>query len=220
MELSYDSLKALHRNNREAPGFLQSTSLRIHRALSWLQRSEQCDDADGQFIFLWVSFNAAYARDLTLHPDLSERKNQVQFLRRLLQLDTEKRFEWLLCDQLPETVTSIIENQYIYGPYWEFCSGNPHFQEWRSTFQNFQIAGQMSLTHRTVPKLLSLVFRNLYVLRNQMVHGSSTWNGGTNRQQVEDGAELMAYLVPIAILTMLENGEEDWGEAAYPVVCG
>ena len=37
-------------------------SLRLHRALSWLNRAEQlADDPDSQFIFLWIAFNAAYA---------------------------------------------------------------------------------------------------------------------------------------------------------------
>mgnify|MGYP003610388203 FL=1 len=36
----------------------------MHRALSWLEKAEQSDDLDSRFIFLWISFNAAYAKDL------------------------------------------------------------------------------------------------------------------------------------------------------------
>ena len=34
------------------------------------------------------------------------------------------------------------------------------------------------------------VFDRLYVLRNQLVHGGSTWNSGINRTQVRDGAAI------------------------------
>lgn len=38
-------------------------TLRMHRALSWLQRAEAAgDDHDVGFICLWIAFNAAYAR--------------------------------------------------------------------------------------------------------------------------------------------------------------
>ena len=40
-------------------------TLRMHRALSWLQRAETAgDDDDVAFICLWIAFNAAYAQDL------------------------------------------------------------------------------------------------------------------------------------------------------------
>lgn len=55
-------LKQRHRAEREQ--YHPNLSLRVHRALSWLQRSEMQDELDGQFIFLWIAFNAAYATDI------------------------------------------------------------------------------------------------------------------------------------------------------------
>ena len=37
--------------------------LRVYRALSWLEKSEQVSDEDSCFIFLWIAFNAAYAKE-------------------------------------------------------------------------------------------------------------------------------------------------------------
>ena len=55
--LNYSQLKNRHRQLREqAPTNL---TLRVHRALSWLQRAEMAEDEDGQFIFLWIACNAA-----------------------------------------------------------------------------------------------------------------------------------------------------------------
>ena len=40
-------------------------TLRMHRALSWLQRADAAgDDDDVAFVCLWIAFNAAYAQDL------------------------------------------------------------------------------------------------------------------------------------------------------------
>ncbi len=65
---TFKTLKARHREIRdELP---QNMSLRIHRALSWLDCAEQKDDDDSKFIFLWIAFNAAYGgrvQVFTLH---------------------------------------------------------------------------------------------------------------------------------------------------------
>lgn len=56
--LTFAALKQKQRAIRE--GFPQPLSLRVHRALSWLGRSEaETSDADVRFILLWVGFNSA-----------------------------------------------------------------------------------------------------------------------------------------------------------------
>ena len=65
-------------------------------------------------------------------------------------------------------------------------------------------------------KILSTIFSRLFVLRNQIFHGGSTYNGQLNRQQVEDGGALLSYLIPIILTVMMENPNEDWGDIAYP----
>ncbi|RLA40362.1 MAG: hypothetical protein DRR42_25985, partial [Gammaproteobacteria bacterium] len=58
--LNHHNLKTRQRETRD--NFPESLSLRVHRALSWLNRAEQeTKDHDARFIFLWVAFNAAYA---------------------------------------------------------------------------------------------------------------------------------------------------------------
>ena len=58
--MTYQELKDRQRQERETHG--EFLGIRIHRALSWLNRAEQCaDDSDSHVIFLWIAFNAAYA---------------------------------------------------------------------------------------------------------------------------------------------------------------
>ena len=69
---SFAALKEKQRDIREA--FPSDHGLRIHRALSWLDRAEQAnDDHDAAFIFYWISFNAAYAQDRIEHVPVGER---------------------------------------------------------------------------------------------------------------------------------------------------
>ena len=60
------------------------------------------------------------------------------------------------------------------------------------------------------------MFDRLYVLRNQILHGGSTWNGSLNRMQVQAGALIMAFLVPLFVDLMLEHPIADWGSPYYP----
>ena len=58
--LTFFDLKQKQRNIRSS--FSPDLGLRVHRCLSWLDRAEQAgEDQDATFIFLWISFNAAYA---------------------------------------------------------------------------------------------------------------------------------------------------------------
>lgn len=81
-------IKARRRAERHAHH--PNLALRVHRALSWLHRAEQlgrADDQDGQFIFLWIAFNAAYATEIHERYRLSERATFRGFLQKLVDLD-------------------------------------------------------------------------------------------------------------------------------------
>jgi hypothetical protein len=61
--MDYNLLKLRHRAERAH--YSHHVSLRVDQTLSWLYRSESCEiDLDGQLVFLWVAFNAAYAHEL------------------------------------------------------------------------------------------------------------------------------------------------------------
>jgi len=55
-----DALKAKLKQSQELHS--EPSRIRLHRAISWLARSEkETGDSDAQIIFLWIAFNAAYA---------------------------------------------------------------------------------------------------------------------------------------------------------------
>ena len=73
-------------------------TLRMHRALSWLQRAEAAGtDDDVAFVCLWIAFNAAYAQDLGSQVDnASERQTFRNFVDQVCQLDAEKSLSQLV----------------------------------------------------------------------------------------------------------------------------
>ena len=102
--MSYQQLKDRQRAERHA--WPENLGLRVHRALSWLHRAEQLqgnDDVDGQFILLWIAFNAAYATDIDEKYRESEQQTFRAFVEKLDTLDAgHKRFEHLMWVNVPD----------------------------------------------------------------------------------------------------------------------
>jgi hypothetical protein len=69
MGIDYNTLK--NRQRQERDNYPDNLGLRVHRALSWLNRAEQEGDPDSRFIFLWIAFNAAYATAIRVLLDKS-----------------------------------------------------------------------------------------------------------------------------------------------------
>ncbi len=215
--MSYDALKARHRAEREA--WPQPLSLRVHRALSWLNRAElETEDDDARFVFLWIAFNAAYANEIPDRHKFTEQGLFQAFLGRLVDSDEEQRLYQLLWREFPTSVRMLIDNQYVFQPFWDFHNGKPGAEDWQAEFDRSKAAAHHALGRQDTLKVLGIVFNRLYTLRNQVVHGGATWNGSVNRSQMKQGADLLGKLVPTVIWLMMERPEGVWGEACYPVV--
>ena len=214
---TYEALKAYHRAER-AGWQNESLSLRVHRALSWLQRAEQVDqDPDSHFIFLWISFNAVYANETPKTYEISESEMFNRFLEKLCELDQDRALNELIWTRYSGAIRVLLENRFVFGPFWAHQSGSISVEEFETRFRRHKTAAHAALAGNT-PKLLSNLFSNLYTLRNQLLHGGSTWNSGVNREQVRVGAQILGDLVPVIIEIMMRNPATLWGEPKYPVV--
>lgn len=61
------------------------------------------------------------------------------------------------------------------------------------------------------------VFERVYVLRNQIVHGSAKYGSGANRGSVEPAVSVLRELVPLfRTLVRDSDADKDWGELPYP----
>jgi hypothetical protein len=189
----------------------------MHRALSWLKCAENKEnDPDHQFISLWISFNACYADDISSYYTDTEKVRLKRFVNKLVQYDPEKRFYNLLWQKFSGPVRLLIENRYVYKPFWDFQ--RKETRQWEPQFQKSVADANHFLAKNKVPELLEVVLDRLYVLRNQIVHGGATYKSRANRSQVRDGCNMLKLLMPVIIEIILDNSNEDWGKVYYPVV--
>jgi hypothetical protein len=213
----FAALKTRHRAERDSQH--PNLSLRVHRALSWLQRAEQLDeDVDGRFIFLWIAFNAAYATEIDERYRASEQATFRAFLQKLISLDGRARFESLVWTQFPGAIRTLLDNPYVFQDFWNHQKGELSELAWKERFDTANRAARSALGSRDTVTVLSVVMNRTYTLRNQLVHGGATWQSEVNRAQVRDCVNLLAQLVPLIIETMMDNPLTLWGDACYPVV--
>lgn len=214
--LTHAALKERQRALRD--GFPVPLTLRVHRALSWLGRAErETEDGDVRFILLWVGFNAAYAGDVARALD-GEREHFRAFFATLLRFDADSRLYDAIWQRFPHEIRLLVNNRYVFAPFWQHHNGTPGYEDWAARFEASQRRMRTALAQQDTPTILSILFDRLYVLRNQLVHGGATWNSDVNRDQVRDGAALLGTLLPILIDLMMDHPAHDWPMPHYPVV--
>jgi hypothetical protein len=112
----------------------------------------------------------------------------------------------------------LLANLYVFHPFWQHHNGVQGHADWAERLERSRAAIGHALRDHDTAKILAILFDRLYVLRNQLVHGGSTWNSEVNRAQVRDGAALLGCLLPIFIDLMMDNPRHEWPKPTYPVV--
>ena len=212
----FDELKRRHRAERDDQH--GNLSLRVHRALSWLKRAEMADDADGQFIFLWVAFNAAYGNEIDGEQGRTQQQAFLQFLKKLQELDEKGLLNSLVWQEFTGSIRVLLDNRYVFASFWEWQKGNLDEATWQERFRKGKADANHALASQDAANVLAIVLRRTYVLRNQLVHGGATWNSQINRPQVKDCVQLLGKLVPTVLEIMMNHPDTLWGDASYPVV--
>lgn len=215
MPIQHKVLKTRQRAERD--GWPEFLSMRVHRALSWLDRAERCRDEDGRFIFLWIAFNAAYANEMGEYR-LTESEVFAQFLNRLADLDEQERLAEVIWQQYAGPIRLLLDMKQLFQPFWDHQNGLESGADWEARFRRARQAAHRALAQHRTGDVLGVIFSRLYTLRNQLVHGGATWNSQTNRNSIRDANAIMSVLVPIVITIMMDNARVHWGEARYPVV--
>ena len=211
------NLKEKQRSLRE--GFSDSLGLRVHRSISWLQRAaREGNDPDAAFVFLWIAFNSAYSQDMGIAYHVSEKGRFKSFLSTLLSFYQDDQIYHLVWTRFPHEIRLILENQYVFGPFWNHQNGVEGYDDWVDKLDASVKKAKIALSEKNTERVLNELFDRLYVLRNQIIHGGSTWAGAINRAQVRDGAEILGSLIPVFVDLMMDNPLHPWKEPIFPVV--
>ena len=201
---SLKSLKARHETVAdELPVNLQT---RTRRALSWLDRAQmERDDPDAAFIFYWIALDAACAgRWLGKPPTRADFKNLFQQAADADGLDAIR--DCILADDdLSDAILEVVANPYAFEPFWDYFNGTSASpDDWQGRLLKDVERVSVDLDNGNVAESLAILFKRLYVVRNQLILGEATWNRYVNRSQVEAGAEILASIVPALVALMMD----------------
>lgn len=156
--LTAAELKDRHRQIRDQEP--EALRLRIHRALSWLIRSEQeHTDPDLRFVLQWIALNAAYAREFGREE--TERMRAKAFLDTLVGLDAQKRLHQALFQQFTGPIRTLIDNKFTFEPFWTAMRTHDASNRWEEGFANSKKAAFAAVMQGDTTKVLGIVFDRL-----------------------------------------------------------
>jgi hypothetical protein len=135
-----------------------------------------------------------------------------------LKGECEKRLADLVWTQFPGPIRGLLDNKFLYRDFWNAHNGRLPPEAWKPRFEATKAHTNKALGRGDTLAVLGITLDRIYTLRNQLVHGGSTWNGTVNREQVRDCARFMAALVPVIIEIMMDHPRTVWSGAVYPVV--
>lgn len=193
------------------------TSIRFHRACSWLAEAEkldQVDHADQILLYQWIAFNALYGQwDQTTLEPTPDRRSWQQFLTRIHALDQSQHLVAVLQDHKP-LVLCILEDEYLSQFFWqaptEHTAGRS--RTGRHKALSWYVEGRWL-------NILEQVVARIYLLRCQLAHGASTYGSRLNRTALKHCTTMLGWLLPAFLQVWIDHGaDEDWGSMCYPPI--
>ena len=188
--------------------------LRLQRAISWLdgaQRVERCAGGEvvsAQFIFFWIGFNALYARNF--HESADSKPEEIQHIKLIKEyfdniLDSKDAKNHIR-DVIDSNISTEEINKLTKGRLGLFVQSNFFKKYYKMKKRGNWIKEQLTKL-RLRPKarkqdtreLLDILFECLCVLRNQLMHGGSTWDSKLNKEQLSIGIKIIQCLLPVFI---------------------
>ena len=200
---------------------------RIRRAESWLKLSNRSKSEDERFIFLWIAFNAAYGNeipdDTNIDAKTPEKERFAEFVDKIVERDREGAIKKTLLETFSGPVRILLKNKFVFGPFWEWVQERKRDDGWLTKLKKRNKQAFEALGKGNVAGVLQEVLARLYVLRNQMVHGGTTFYDGWGREQVMDGSRIMKTLMPLVLQIMKDDIKKHpdskvWGKLNYPRV--
>jgi hypothetical protein len=178
-----------------------AVKIRAHRARSWMARGRILfanGDLDGAFIFYWIGFNSLYGKDRH-QPNLSiaieegnlqvaRRAREFRSFLHLVEKLGKERLELVLSRRKFQVIVrSLLDDVYLNEGAWRkwaehgLVSPRDRQRAWVAVSSN-----RLDVDR---------IFERLYVLRNQIFHGSSTDRSRANRRSLQHGVPVLGAFV-------------------------
>ena len=195
----------------------QSLIDRVRRSLSWLRRATEVSDEDlpPRFVDLWIALNALYGQARYAKDFESRDKEDFgEFVQRLAELRSGQSQLGQLINRKHVQIQAreLIQNKHLWNEWW-----GKKLDKYRERSGKRLVQFEKSLKNDDAAAFLSHLFERLQVLRNQIVHGSSSASTRKSRDALYPAILLLEEIVPEFIQLMIREGQGiDWPPVPYP----
>lgn len=212
--LEQERQKRFPHGNRPTSWEEQSIADRIRRSLSWLERAALTPrrDKPPRFVDLWIALNALFGVKPFPVPD--ERRHFRNFVRRLSRIDTSCNFLVPSMSQgrIQDLALVLVGEPHLWKEFWQ-----KKVEELNKNRKAGLSEVRASLREKDAVNFYMCVFERLYVLRNQIFHGSSSAITKKSKDALKPAIEFLEEAIPTFIRVMLRCGSgRDWPAIPYP----
>lgn len=150
----------------------QSLADRVRRCLSWMKRAIELtpEDTPPRFVDLWIGLNALYGSrpyDPGFKPD--EKRDFLHLFRKVMYADRADRKVPGLAKRIERRACGLIENPHLWYEFWR----GDHALLKRAMEERQRYCAE-AYESGNFEKVFAYLFERLYILRNQIMHGSSS----------------------------------------------
>ena len=205
---------------------------RIARIDNWINHAQSVPDGQEKdsirFLFFWIAYEAAYKNDdSNLENKDPEHKQRERFHANISKykyaiVDLQKALGH--CQAEAKELLGLRQaNQCFWTKLGKCKNWGENATSWE---RNFVKNSEKSIDNVTaaiydekyLEGALNSLFDNLYVVRNQIVHGGSSGEYSLGISQVKWGTKLLKWIVPNIRDCIKRNETEDWGNPPFPRV--
>lgn len=221
-----EELKTLHRQMTPPPADGKRTenwAIRTHRALSWFEKSMVLagdpalsrELAEARLIMLWIALGALCNRwDETRKSPVPESEALHAFMDELTSFAPDRLLPDFTGRNQP-LIRRLLSNPTLHVDFWM----NPYDSALPGKIEQTLLLFDRKDEPRVATKILNEVVYRAFILRSQLVHGSSTAGGRLNREVLSDALQFLQRFVPLAIHVSIECGlDHEWPTLCYPPV--
>ena len=206
-----------HKERLAALSSEQPTSIRFHRACSWMARVEQMPDGqdhDIGLVSLWVAFNSLYGQwDCLKREPRPDRESWRVFVDRILNLARAGHVPRAIQEH-KRLVMSLLDDEYLSSFFWQEPCPKRAGQSRKAAHnaQSWYIEQRWTM-------VLDEILDRVYLMRCQLVHGAATYGSKLNRTSLRRCVMMMQRLLPSLLLVWIDHGaDEEWGPMCYSPV--
>ena len=195
---------------------------RIARMGVWIDLAETSPAEDHvRFVFYWIAYEAGYQVNREDSDNL-----RPSFHRRVARHDASGLQKLLIKHR--QRITTLLELRQAHPSFWKQWDQDEDVRTREDWEARFRVRARSAVDRLTaairrglsqdVARTVDELFRNLNVVRNQIVHGGSAGIRSRGRTQVRLGAELLKDFVPRFRGAIEHHLDQNWGMPPFPRV--